>query len=69
MMFDEGVVLSRKIEDAKDEQEKFKMYYDDYREPVSEDPVPPYARDPPRRERKHPVLPDRTRFRESPRLI
>ncbi len=33
LMFDEGVVMSRKIEDAPDEQLKFKMYYD-YREPV-----------------------------------
>jgi uncharacterized protein len=33
LMFDEGVVVSRKIEDAPDEQLKFKMYYD-YREPV-----------------------------------
>src|SRR5882724_1854623 len=33
LMFNEGVVVSRKIEDATDEQEKFKMYYD-YREPV-----------------------------------
>jgi uncharacterized protein len=33
MMFEEGVVVSRKIADAVDEQEKFKMYYE-YREPV-----------------------------------
>src|SRR6266702_2923123 len=33
LMFDEGVVISRKMIDAVDEQEKFKMYYD-YREPV-----------------------------------
>jgi uncharacterized protein len=33
MMFDEGVVVSRKITDAADEQEKFKMYYE-YSEPV-----------------------------------
>ena len=33
LMFDEGVVTSRKAADAVDEQEKFKMYYD-YREPV-----------------------------------
>ena len=33
MMFDEGVVVSRKVADAVDEQEKFKMYYE-YREPV-----------------------------------
>jgi uncharacterized protein len=33
MMFDGGLVTSHKIADAKDEQEKFKMYYD-YREPV-----------------------------------
>src|SRR5580704_8050795 len=32
-MFEEGVIASRKIADAPDEQEKFKMYYD-YREPV-----------------------------------
>jgi uncharacterized protein len=38
LMWEEGVVLSRKIEDAKDEQEKFKMYYDDYREPVKKIP-------------------------------
>src|ERR1700756_2099471 len=33
LMFEEGVVVSRKAFDAKDEQEKFKMYYE-YREPV-----------------------------------
>ncbi len=33
LMFDEGVVASRKRPDAVDEQEKFKMYYE-YREPV-----------------------------------
>lgn len=33
LMFDEGVVVSRKAIDAVDEQEKFKMYYE-YREPV-----------------------------------
>jgi protein Tex len=33
LMFEEGVVISRKITDAVDEQEKFKMYYE-YREPV-----------------------------------
>src|SRR5580692_5295388 len=33
IMFDEGVIVSRKIDGAPDEQEKFKMYYD-YREPV-----------------------------------
>ena len=32
-MFDEGVVVSRKMTDAVDEQEKFKMYYD-YKEPA-----------------------------------
>ena len=37
MMWDEGVVVSRKVEDAKDEQEKFKMYYD-YRESVNKIP-------------------------------
>ncbi len=37
MMFNEGVVVSRKVEDAKDEQEKFKMYYD-YREPAKKIP-------------------------------
>jgi uncharacterized protein len=33
MVFDEGVVVSRKALDAVDEQEKFKMYYE-YKEPV-----------------------------------
>ena len=33
LMFDEGVVISRKVFDAMDEQEKFRMYYE-YREPV-----------------------------------
>jgi len=33
MMFEEGVVVSTKVADAPDEQEKFKMYYE-YREPV-----------------------------------
>jgi uncharacterized protein len=33
MMFEEGVISSSKIEDAADEQQKFKMYYD-YKEPV-----------------------------------
>jgi uncharacterized protein len=33
LIFDEGVVVSRKSIDAVDEQEKFKMYYE-YREPV-----------------------------------
>jgi protein Tex len=33
LMFEEGIVVSRKALDAADEQEKFKMYYD-YREPV-----------------------------------
>jgi uncharacterized protein len=33
LLMNEGVILSRKVSDAKDEQEKFKMYYD-YREPV-----------------------------------
>ncbi len=33
MVFDEGVIVSHKIEDAVDEQQKFKMYYD-YREPA-----------------------------------
>ena len=37
MMWDEGMVVSHKIEDAVDEQEKFKMYYD-YREPVNRIP-------------------------------
>jgi uncharacterized protein len=37
IMFDEGVIVSRKIADAPDEQEKFKMYYD-YREPVKSIP-------------------------------
>jgi len=33
LMFEEGLIVSRKSFDAKDEQEKFKMYYE-YREPV-----------------------------------
>jgi len=33
LMFDEGIIVSRKAMDAVDEQEKFKMYYD-FREPV-----------------------------------
>jgi len=33
LMHDEGVVMSRKMTDAKDEQEKFKMYYE-YKEPA-----------------------------------
>ncbi len=33
LMFDEGVVVSRKMTDAVDEQEKFKMYYE-YKEPA-----------------------------------
>ena len=33
VMFEEGVVVSSKVKDATDEQEKFKMYYE-YREPV-----------------------------------
>jgi uncharacterized protein len=33
LLFDEGVITSRKTTDAVDEQQKFKMYYD-YREPV-----------------------------------
>jgi uncharacterized protein len=37
LMFEEGVIASRKVEDAADEQEKFKMYYD-YREPAKSIP-------------------------------
>ncbi len=33
LMFDEGIIVSRKATDAVDEQEKFRMYYD-YKEPV-----------------------------------
>ena len=33
LMFDEGAIVSRKVTDAVDEQEKFKMYYE-YTEPV-----------------------------------
>jgi uncharacterized protein len=36
-MFEEGVIVSKKMPDAKDEQQKFKMYYD-YREPVKHIP-------------------------------
>jgi protein Tex len=34
LLFDEGMIVSRKITDAVDEQEKFRMYYE-YREPVT----------------------------------
>ncbi|HXJ42961.1 MAG TPA: Tex-like N-terminal domain-containing protein, partial [Bryobacteraceae bacterium] len=37
MMFDEGIVTASKREDAVDEQEKFRMYYE-YQEPVSKIP-------------------------------
>ena len=33
LLFDEGMIVSRKVTDAVDEQDKFKMYYD-YKEPV-----------------------------------
>src|SRR5580698_4206806 len=36
-MFEEGVIVSKKMPDAADEQQKFKMYYD-YREPVKQIP-------------------------------
>src|SRR5271170_5737103 len=36
-MFEEGVIVSKKTTDARDEQQKFKMYYD-YREPVKQIP-------------------------------
>src|ERR1035438_6934338 len=36
-MFEEGVIVSKKMTDAVDEQLKFKMYYD-YREPVKQIP-------------------------------
>ena len=36
-MFDEGVITSKKVMDAVDEQEKFKMYYE-YSEPVKQIP-------------------------------
>ncbi len=36
-MFEEGVIVSQKITDAVDEQQKFKIYYD-YREPVKNIP-------------------------------
>ena len=36
-MLDEGVIVSRRIEGAADEQEKFRMYYD-YREPAKSIP-------------------------------
>jgi len=37
IVFDEGVVVSQKLVDAVDEQEKFRMYYE-YREPVKSIP-------------------------------
>ena len=36
-MFDEGVIVSKKITDAPDDEQKFTMYYD-YREPVKQIP-------------------------------
>jgi uncharacterized protein len=36
-MFEEGVIVSKKTTDARDEQQKFKMYYD-YREPAKQIP-------------------------------
>jgi len=36
-MFEEGVIVSKKTQEAVDEQQKFKMYYD-YREPVKQIP-------------------------------
>ena len=36
-MFEEGVIISKKMTDAVDEREKFKMYYE-YREPVKQIP-------------------------------
>ena len=51
LMFDEGVVTSRKATDAVDEQEKFKMYYD-YREPVKIHSLASHAGHPPRRRPK-----------------
>jgi uncharacterized protein len=33
LVFDEGIIVSRKVTDAADDQQKFKMYYE-YREPV-----------------------------------
>jgi uncharacterized protein len=57
LMFDEGMIVSRKTLDAVDEQEKFRMYYD-YREPVKTIPSP-HARRTPRRDGVSPLLPDR----------
>ncbi|MGC9199086.1 MAG: Tex family protein [Acidobacteriaceae bacterium] len=37
LLFEEGLIVSRKTMDAKDDQEKFKMYYE-YREPVKSIP-------------------------------
>jgi len=37
MMFDEGVIVSGKVDGSVDEQEKFRMYYE-YREPVAKIP-------------------------------
>jgi len=38
LVFDEGIVVSRKSTDAVDEQEKFKMYYE-YSEPVKDNSI------------------------------
>ena len=51
LMFDEGMIVSRKATDAVDEQEKFRMYWDVLRLPgAGEDhPVPSHAGHPPGR--------------------
>ena len=58
LIFEEGVIVSKKTIDAADEQEKFKMYYD-YREPVKT--IPSHRMLAIRRgeTRKRTLLPDR----------
>ncbi len=65
LMFDEGVVVSRKSTDAVDEQEKFKMYYE-YSRAGKDDPIASHAGHPPRRKRKGPLLPHRGRAGSGP---
>ena len=51
LVFEEGVVASRKVTDAIDEQEKFKMYYE-YKEPARTHSLAPHACNPTRRKRE-----------------
>ncbi len=58
LMFDEGMIVSKKTLDAVDEQEKFRMYYD-YSEPVKTHSVASDAGHTPWGDGVRPLLPDR----------